>query len=313
MDFSSERDPILLRRLAEKQIYLGTSSWKYDGWLGQIYNADYSGPRSAVNKKRFESECLQEFGRVFPTVCFDGGYWRFPDEKQLAHYAELVPDDFRFAIKVTNSITERRNREGIDNRGYFDVQAYTEHFFEPTRRAFGDKLGPIIFEFSPFFFNQSFGQRDYTPLQFVKDLHAFLSKIPKDAAKLAVEVRDPALLAFPRYLDCLEYHGVAHTLNEQTWMPEIAEQVEVPGVFTAPFTVIRALVRPGVKHNEAVEEFSPYTRTQLQLPLMREGIAEAARRAMQSGRGMYAYVNNRAEGNAPNTIASVLGLLFPDT
>ena len=312
MEFSVERDTARLHELATKQIYLGTSSWKYEGWLGQVYKGDYSSPRAAVNKKRFETECLEEFGHIFPTVCFDGGYWRFPEQKQLEKYAGQLPDDFKMAIKVTNTITERRNRDGIANSGYLDARAYIEHFLEPTRNALGAKLGPIILEFSPFFFGRGFGQLDYNPLQFVKDLHKFLAAIPKEGTMLAVEIRDPELLAFPRYLDCLEYHGVAHTLNEQTWMPDISEQIDVPGVFTAPFTVIRALVRPGVKHNEAVEEFSPYNRTQLELPLMREGIAEAARRAMSSGRALYAYVNNRAEGNAPNTIAEVLELLFPE-
>ena len=129
---------------------------------------------------------------------------------------------------------------------------------------------------------------------------------------LAVEVRDPELLEFRRYFDCLEYHGIAHTLNEQTHMPEISEQLQVPGIFPTSFSVIRALVRPGVKHNDAVEEFEPYNRTQLDLPLMREGIAEAVRQASASRRGLYTYINNRTEGNAPNTIAGVLDLLFPE-
>ena len=29
-----------LRALADRNIYFGTSSWKYDGWLGSIYRED---------------------------------------------------------------------------------------------------------------------------------------------------------------------------------------------------------------------------------------------------------------------------------
>ncbi len=300
-----------LKELEKQGIYIGTSSWKYEGWIGQVYNADYSGPRSKVQKKRFESECLSEFADIFPTVCFDGGYWRFPEPKQLAKYAEQVPVDFRFAIKVTNSITERRDHRGVPNAGFLDSQLYREHFFEPTVSALGKKLGPIIIEFSPFFFGRPYGQLDYSPLQFVKDLHKFLSLIPKTDTMLSVEVRDPELLSFPRYFDCLEYHGVAHVLNEQTHMPELLEQLEIPGIFPASFSVIRALVRPGVKHNAAVEEFEPYNRTQLELPQLRQGIAEAVKQSTASNRGLYTYINNRTEGNAPNTIAGVLDLLFP--
>ncbi len=311
MEFSAERDGPRLQELAKQGVYLGTSSWKYPGWIGQVYKRDYSGPRSIVQKKRFETECLSEYAEIFPTVCLDEGYWRFPDPKRLERYAEQVPEDFRFAIKVTNEVTERRNRQGITNTGYLEPRLFTEHFFEPVKSALGNKLGPIIFEFSPFFFGRSFGQLDYSPLHFVKDLHGFLSAIPKQGAELAVEIRDPELLAFPRYFDCLEYHGVAHTLNEQTHMPEISEQLEVPGIFPASYSVIRALVRPGVSHNSAVEEFEPYNRTQLELPELRRGIAEAARQASAAHRGLYAYVNNRTEGNAPNTIAGILDLLFP--
>jgi uncharacterized protein YecE (DUF72 family) len=312
MEFSHERDTPRLKELAKRGIYLGTSSWKYEGWIGQVYNADYSGPRSKVQKKRFEAECLSEYASIFPTVCLDEGYWRFPERERLAKYAKQVPDDFKFAIKVTNAVVERRSHKGIPNEGYLDSRLYTEHFFEPTRSGFGEKLGPIILEFSPFFFGRSFGQLDYSPLQFVKDLHKFLSEIPKSDALLSVEVRDPELIEFPRYFDCLEHHGVAHVLNEQTHMPEIYEQLEVPGINPAPFSVIRALVRPGVSHNNAVEEFEPYNRTQLDLPKLREGIAEAARQASASRRGLYTYINNRTEGNAPNTIAGVLDLLFPN-
>jgi uncharacterized protein YecE (DUF72 family) len=311
MEFSVEKTVPKLKELEKQGIYIGTSSWKYEGWIGQVYNKDYSGPRSKVQKKTFQDECLSEFATIFPTVCFDGGFWRFPEPKQLTKYAAQVPDDFRFAIKVTNSISERRDHRGVPNAGFLDARLYREHFFEPTVSALGEKLGPIILEFSPFFFGRSYGQLDYSPLQFVKDLHKFLSLIPKTDAKLSVEVRDPQLITFERYYDCLEHHGVAHVLNQQTWVPTIAEQLEIPNVFPAPHTVIRALVRPGVKHNEAVDEFQPYDRTQLDMPEMREAIAETARLSMAANRKLYAFINNRTEGNAPNTIAGVLQLLYP--
>ncbi len=304
--FDVQRDAPKLHELSENGIYLGTSSWKYPGWVGQVYHADYSGPRSLIQKKRFEAECLQEFATVFPTVCLDEGFWRFPETDRLEKYAEQVPDNFRFGIKVTNQVTERRTHEGVPNGGYLDSRLFTEHFYIPTRAGLGDKLGPVILEFSPFFFGRPYGQLDYSPLQFVKDLHKFLTEIPKRDLMLAVEIRDPELLAYPRYLDCLEYHGVAHVLNEQTHMPEISEQVDVPGIFPASFAVIRALVRPGVKHNDAVKQFEPYNQTQLELPNMREGIIETVKRSLPQKRKVFGFVNNRTEGNAPNTLATIL-------
>ncbi|MGH9591440.1 MAG: DUF72 domain-containing protein, partial [Bryobacteraceae bacterium] len=55
-----------LRALAQKNIWIGTSSWKYQGWLGQIYTPDRYTIRGRFSKKRFESECLAEYAETFP-------------------------------------------------------------------------------------------------------------------------------------------------------------------------------------------------------------------------------------------------------
>jgi uncharacterized protein YecE (DUF72 family) len=315
MEFAVERDRERLKQLAAKGVYLGTSSWIYEGWLGQVYNGDYSGPRSKVNKKRFETECLVEHSQIFPTVCFDGAYYRFPETKKLEQFREQIAPGGTMAFKVTQDVTLReikdfQTKQRHSNEGYLRGELFEERFLRPVAEVMGEKLGPMIFEFSPFFFGRGHGQLDYTPLQFVKDLHQFFERIPKNEFQYAVEVRDPQLITFERYYDCLEFHGVAHVLNQQTWVPEISEQIDIPGVFPAPYTVIRALVRPGVKHEEAVDEFQPYNRTQLDMPQMREAIAEVARRSLAGNRKMYAYINNRTEGNAPNTIAGILDLLI---
>ena len=316
MEFLHERDVPRLKELSKKGIHIGTSSWIYEGWLGSLYRGDYSSPRAKTNKKRFEAECLVEHSQIFPTVCFDGSYYRFPDTKKLDQFRDQIADDSSMAFKVTQDITLReskdfKTKQTYSNEGYLKPDLFEERFLRPVAESLGEKLGPMIFEFSPFFFGRGHGQLDYSPLQFVEDLHAFLDKIPKNEGFMyAVEVRDPQLITFERYYDCLEHHGVAHVLNQQTWVPTIAEQIDMPGVFPAPHAVIRALVRPGVKHNEAVDEFQPYDRTQLDMPEMREAIAETARRSMATNRMLYAYVNNRTEGNAPNTIAGILDLLF---
>jgi len=298
---------------------IGTSSWNYPGWVGQVYVGDYSGARKDFVKARFEEQSLHDYGVALPTVCFDGAYWRFPTTEQLEKFRDAVPADFKFALKVTDQITVRRFRNdarsgvmaGKLNPGYLDARLFLEHFLAPVRESLGEKLGPIILEFSPFFFGKKFGDHDgYTPLEFVKDLHKFLDQIRPDF-KLAIEVRDPVLIEppFTRYLDCLNYHGVAHVLNEQTWMPELHAQMELPMIETADFSVVRALTRPGVTHEKAVKQYAPYEKTQEPLPELREALAKLANESLSRERGLYIYINNRAEGNAPNTIAAVLALM----
>ena len=62
---SDERPPLAsrlapaLHALADQGVFLGTSSWKYDGWLGSIYNRDRYLTRGRFSRKKFEAECLR--------------------------------------------------------------------------------------------------------------------------------------------------------------------------------------------------------------------------------------------------------------
>jgi len=53
--------------LAAKGVFVGTSSWKYEGWLGQIYTPGRYEYRGHVAKTRFERDCLSEYAEVFKT------------------------------------------------------------------------------------------------------------------------------------------------------------------------------------------------------------------------------------------------------
>src|SRR6478609_666806 len=56
-----------LRGLADENIWIGTSSWKYEGWLDQIYTRDRYLTRGKFSQKLFEAECVKEFAETFPT------------------------------------------------------------------------------------------------------------------------------------------------------------------------------------------------------------------------------------------------------
>ena len=57
-----------LAQLADQQIYPGTSSWKYPGWMGQLYDEQRYLYRGKVAMTRFERDCLAEYAQVFKTV-----------------------------------------------------------------------------------------------------------------------------------------------------------------------------------------------------------------------------------------------------
>src|SRR5213593_2032889 len=87
-------------RLAKQGVYVGTSSWKYEGWFDQLYTPARYEFRGKVAKTRFQRECLSEYAEVFKTVCVDAAYYTFPSLKYLEGMASQVTPDFRFSFKV---------------------------------------------------------------------------------------------------------------------------------------------------------------------------------------------------------------------
>ncbi|MCP5516144.1 MAG: DUF72 domain-containing protein [Verrucomicrobiales bacterium] len=295
--------------LAQRGVYLGTSSWKYPGWLGQIYDEERYLHHGRFSLTRFGRRCLAEYAETFSTVCVDAAYYRFPDERHLESLVSQVPPGFRFGFKVTDEITVRRfsnlprfgDRAGQVNPGFLNAERFVTEFLEPCA-AFRDSIGVLIFEFSRFYPSDFARGRD-----FVAALDGFLGALP-GGWPYAVEIRNHSFL-HPDYFAVLARHGVSHTFNNWDVMPDIAEQLDLPGSMTAPhLATARFLLRSGRRYQEAVERFAPYARIQDANPAGRAAGARIIRDTLAAtgGRRAFLYVNNRFEGNAPQTIAAML-------
>jgi len=292
-----------IHRWASNGIYFGSSSWKYPGWKGMVYTRPYP------NARTFEQECLAEYSQLFPTVCADFALYDFPDPEAMQAIYDQTAADFRLSLKVTDRITIRRypnlprhgRNAGNENPDFLNVALFEEAFLQPIQRL-REKRGTIIFEFSTFY--PSMG---VTYDVFMTLIDQFLSRLPKGYA-FAIELRNREFLT-TEYLAMIASHGVAHVLNNWTKMPQILEQIQLAGVLTAPFSVARALLKPGRTYQEAVEMFQPYDSIKEENPDLRKGLAAAVHRCVAEGRKLYAYVNNRAEGNSPKTIEGILDVL----
>src|SRR5213076_2220057 len=145
------------------------------------------------------------------------------------------------------------------------------------------------------------------PARWADDLEGLLRQLPRDF-RYGVELRNRELLT-DAYGAVLARHGVAHVFNSWTEMPTIGEQLELPWTFPAPFTVARALLRPGRRYADAVKLFEPYDRIRDPQPELRQDllrlVAEALRRRIEA----LILVNNRLEGNAPGTIRALVDAL----
>lgn len=295
-----------LKRAADRGVYFGTSSWKYEGWLDQIYTRERYLTRGKFSHKRFEDSCLAEYAEVFPIVCGDFAFYQFPSpqfwEKLFASSPAL-----QFAFKVPEEITVRvwpkharyGDRAGLDNPSFLNAQVLQTLFLD-LLEPYRDRIAVLIFEFGSF--PRGLYEREE---DFVMDLDHFLGELPK-GWRYAVEIRNPEFLG-PLYLAALADRGIAHVLNAWTRMPAIGEQMAIPGVFTADFTVARALLRQGRPYEQAVQMFEPYTMLQDPNPETRDALKALAKRTATRRERGYVFVNNRLEGNAPSTVDAVLG------
>lgn len=307
-----ERDA-LARRLAElagRGVFLGTSSWKYPGWCGLVYEEQRYLTRNKFSEAKFNDHCLAEYAETFPTVCVDAGYYQFPRASTVEKLCAQVPAAFRFSFKVTDVITLKRfpnlprfgTHAGTENRHFLDPDLFASAFLKPLE-PHRENMGVLIFEFSQFH-KADFAQGR----EFAAALDQFLGRLPA-GWQYAVEIRNRSFLV-PDYLQMLASHKVAHVFNSWTRMPALAEQVAMDGSSTADFQAARLLLEPGNTYESAVKSLQPYDRVQKPLPEVRKAAALLAARALtQPGRSSFLYVNNRLEGCSPQTIWAILNLL----
>jgi len=304
--FDRDKLATRLHGLARENVYIGGSSWKYEGWLGQVYARERYLTRGRFSRKLFEQECLREYAETFPTVCGDFAFYQFPNDEFWQRLFSRVPAEFRFAFKVPEQITCKvfpnharyGQQAGKLNEGFLDAAMLREMFLRPLE-PYRVKTALLIFEFG------AFGRRSFAELpEFLDRLDPFLSALPPEF-RYAVEIRNPEFLE-EDYFSCLRSHGVAHVYNAWSKMPELRTQMAMPDSATADFLVCRALLRHGRVYEDAVGLFAPYTQIQDPNPEARESMRVLIGRAREEKQFLFLFVNNRLEGNAPLTILSVV-------
>jgi uncharacterized protein YecE (DUF72 family) len=101
-------------------LYVGTSGFSFPTWKGGFYPADAKA-----------SDFLRLYGDRLPSVELNNTFYRLPAESAFRRWAEATPDGFRFAVKMTRSITHWGR---LDEVGTFCERV----------RLLGDRLGPIL-------------------------------------------------------------------------------------------------------------------------------------------------------------------------
>jgi uncharacterized protein YecE (DUF72 family) len=100
--------------------YVGTSGWSYPTWRGDFYP-----------EKTRPADFLRLYSKRLPSVELNTSAYQLPSEERFASWAEQVPPDFRFAVRMPRLITHG-SRLGL-------VGTFCERV-----RLLGEKLGPVL-------------------------------------------------------------------------------------------------------------------------------------------------------------------------
>jgi uncharacterized protein YecE (DUF72 family) len=225
-------------------IRIGTSGWSYAHWRNVFYPP--SMPPDLY---------LSTYAGEFCTVEINSSFYHLPGEKAVRTWVSATPSDFVFSLKGSSYITHRKKLNDPER---------TLTRFTCLFPAFGEKLGPVLFQLPPRFHVN------------LERLERFLAALPPERL-YAFEFRDPSWFVEPvRRL--LTERGAALCMYDMAGLV-------TPDWVTAPFVYLRL-------HGPSPFYLGRYTDGEL------EGYAGRIDAWASEGRDVYCYFNNDALGNA---------------
>jgi uncharacterized protein YecE (DUF72 family) len=275
---------------------MGTSSWSFPGWRGIVY------PGTSTTSQLARGG-LRDYARhpLLRTVGIDRTYYAPVANEEWERYAAQLPSDFVCCIKAPASITSYTVPGAgapQPNPEFLSAERLLEELIVPCRRYFSGHTGPIILQFPPMS-----RRATLDPSAFAEMLDEFFERLPRDA-EYAVEIRDRSLLT-ENYRRVVARNGAVHVCNYWSAMPMPGEQAALSDHTSAPFTMVRLLVRPGTRYEQQRQTMTPFNRLVQEDEHMRRDTVDVLRRAAAAGQRAFLLVNNKAEGSSPLTIEAL--------
>jgi uncharacterized protein YecE (DUF72 family) len=279
-------------------IFIGTCSWKYDEWQGIVY--------TSKDKKNY----LAEYAQLFNTVEIDQWFWSlFPNQvvlpkpETVKEYAESVPKDFRFTIKIPNSITlthfySNNKKELISNSNFLNLEL-TNRFLEIIYPMY-ENLGVLIFQFE--YLNK---QKMENQSKFNNLLIEFIEKLPKEF-NYGIEIRNPNYLN-QSYFEIIGKLNVTPVLVHGYYMPKVYDTYNKFEKYFNKTIVFRI-------HGEDRGEIEKITNNKWdKIVINRDqeiiNIVEIVKQINKKQVDIYLNINNHFEGCAPLTIKKIKHLI----
>jgi uncharacterized protein YecE (DUF72 family) len=231
-------------------LYVGTSGWSYKHWGKTFY------PEGLAAREQ-----LVYLARHFPTVELNASFYRLPAEKTFAHWHDITPPEFRFAVKVPRIVTHLKRLDNVQN-SWQDLLDQSG--------ALGDKLGVYLLQFPPSF--KADGQT-------LDRFEAFLDLAHVAGRRLAFELRHASWFEQPQ-LELLRSRKICLVQAESSRYPHS------PSDFSpASFAYFRF-------HGPRQLYGSQYTDDEL------ASWADIIKHDLQDGKDVYVYFDNDMHGYA---------------
>lgn len=284
----------------EKKLHIGTCSWKYESWQDLVY--------STAKPDNY----LAEYSRLYSTVEIDQWFWSLfpgsdpvlPNPSVVREYAESVPDDFRFGIKVPNSLTlthyyKKKKSDPLRANPHFLSIDLMERFLERLGPLAG-KTGPLLFQFG------------YLNKMMLPGLDRFLEHFGRFAEKLppgytyCLESRNPNYLN-RRYFDFLRQHDLHHVFLQGYYMPPIFDIYRSHREAITETAVIRlhGPDRGDIEQQTGKKWHKIVSPKDGDIAKLTEMTRDLLARSVET----FVFVNNHFEGSAPRTISRIEGSL----
>ena len=281
------------------KLIFGTCSWKYDSWKGIIY----------PNEEKINY--LKEYSGYYNSVEIDQWFWslydivKLPEKQTVEEYKESVPEDFRFTIKVPNSVTlthyYRKNKsEPLRKNPYFLSTDLFEEFIH-TLEPIKNQIASLIFQFE--YLNK---EKMESLSRFQQYLHRFFISLPSDVPPMSIEIRNPYYLNNP-YFKFLRDLNIAHVFLQGYFMPPITEIYSKCKELIKEQTIIRlhGPDRSGIEIISGQNWNKIYINRDEELKDIIELIKDLNNREVD----VYLNINNHYEGSAPLTIEKIKKIL----
>jgi uncharacterized protein YecE (DUF72 family) len=274
-------------------VRIGSCSWKFPSWEGLVYSA-----KDGI-------DYLAEYAKLFNTVEVDQWFWSLfgpdsigmPKVEDVARYLAAVPKDFRFTVKVPNSVTlthfyKRDARHGGKENPYFLSAPLMLDFLshiEPLR----EQTAALMFQFE--YLNK---QKMKNITAFKERLAPFLEQLP-DAWTYGMETRNPQYLT-EDFFEFLHQHGLATVLVDGYYLPPVSQTFETARRWLRDPVIIR-LMGPD---RQGIEKITKKKWNEVVQPMddTLDRVAEIVLTLVADGHQVIVNINNHFEGSAPITI-----------